>query len=486
MSLSSSNIIYDSKTDDVFVETFLIDGNHLNDKGWKVSYDNPGDFDNRVKASLGHPLVLYEKKYSDGIKAWDHPISETGSVTDDIEFQKPYIIGKSVHNKKIRDGLWHSSYKIIHEGAKRFLKSIKESAIDLFTSPYVERDVFDDRQNIRNWSIVHNAIVSTPANGKQLAKVTDICEGDAGSTCAGLFTNSTSETASYYDNLPGCGYCLGDSLKQYVTSHSSKGENASNIMSDGNQQSAVTSTAIQGQGQTSSPNNNTNAEINNNTQQLLQQSEHAPPQEQNDTQKTIAELQDKIKQLEAEKQQSQPAAVAGQTEQDPAVTKKYESRISNLEKQLALKDRTSNIEKMLMQAISMYTDDSTGSINEKEYNADLDRLVQKNYDVEDIQELIQAKFVLHQQATGKLTNNNNPDSSNNSKVGNKASNTSPDYDITSQVSETASTNYTQMNGTDSYTQDNSAVMSQPFVNILNNLSNERFQLRSKFAKGGLV
>lgn len=494
---TSSQITIDLKSDDVYLETFLIDGKNLNKKGWKVSYDNPQDFDNRVKASLGHPLVLYEKTFRDGIKAWDHPVSETGSVTDDIEYQKPYIIGKSVYNKKIKDGLWHSSYKIIHEGAKRFLKSVKESAVELFTSPYIARNVFDDKQNIKSWAIVHNAIVSDPANGKQLAKVSEICEGDAGSTCSGLFTSETASSSSYYNNLPSCGYCLGDSLKEYlhnkkVTSHSLKSENASNIMFD-NQQ-AITSTT--GEQQTS--NTNPTGTTTNNSDITQQQQTTNPigkndvnanasdEQQDNDPQKTIAELTEKLKALETEKQGSNDNTNNYNNDLDQQ-TKKQESRIANLEKQLVIKDRTSNIEKMLMQAIGMYTNENTGSINEKEYNADLDRLVKKNYDVEDIQELIQAKFVLHQQAKGKLAsnNNNNP----NKKVGNKASNISPDYDVTSQVSETASSPYTQMNGTDSYTHDNNSVMSQPFVNILNNLSDERFQLRSKFAakeEGGLI
>lgn len=360
---SSSQITIDSKSDDVYLETFLIDGTRLNQKGWKVSYDDPNDFDNRVKASLGHALVLYQKTLPNGLKIWDHPVSETGSVQQDIEYQKPYVIGKSVHNKKIREGLWHSSYKIIHEGAKRFLKSIKESSVNLFTSPYIARNVAEDRQNIRNWAIVHNAIVSDPANDKQLAKVESICEGDAQSTCSGLFASQTTPDDRDRNTASNCGYCLGDSLKDYVTSHSFKSETSSNIMSESQNTAnagAQTSTTTSNNNNNKTPNTQINSSNNGQVlEQQQQQQQQGQDQQQNDSEKTIAELKERIKQLEGDKQQGQAEQPTKQDNDVDPVTKKYESRISKLEKQLALKDRTSNVEKMLMQAIGMYTDDTT-------------------------------------------------------------------------------------------------------------------------------
>lgn len=78
---------------DVFVETFLISVVDMNNKGWKVSFDNPSDFDKRVLASKNRPLTLYQTEYQ-GKKIWDHPIAprgesaSSGSIQDDIEFQK--------------------------------------------------------------------------------------------------------------------------------------------------------------------------------------------------------------------------------------------------------------------------------------------------------------------------------------------------------------------------------------------------------------
>lgn len=473
----------DSKTGDVFLEAFLIDATHLNDKGWKVSYDDPVSYDNTVQRSLGHPLVLYERTIN-GHKIWDHPVSESGSVEEDIEFQKPYIIGKAVHNKKVRDGLWHTTYKIIHEGAKRFLKGVKESAISLFTSPHIVRPVLEDRKNIKRWGVIHNAIVSNPANGKQLAKVASICEGDPNSACASLFASMDTPD----DKLPKCSYCLGDSLKEYlanVTSHSLKTESSSN-MSDNSQGQSTGQAGNNGQtGSSNNPTNN-NPSINDNgngTQTIVkspgpnQQSNQNNQQQEaggNDDsqQKTIEALKTEIEQLKSQNSNNDAA-------------KNQETRIANLEKELALSKRTGSIEKLLTQAISLYTDDS-GSVNEKEYNADLKKLVESNHNIEEIQELIQAKFVLNQHAKGKLT-------------GNKASNTSPDFDsVTSQVSESASIHYTEMDGSNSNQQSSTTTtesasitslnkkFSQNYVNVLNHLNSERLALRSRFSSGGSV
>lgn len=464
-----------SPNDDVYVECFLIDGTHLNDKGWKVSFDDPQSFDNTVQRSLGHPLVLYEKILPDGKKIWDHPVSETGSVEDDIEFQKPYIIGKAVHNKKVRDGLWHTTYKIINEAAKRFLKTIKERSVSLFTSPHIVRPVLEDRKNIKTWAVVHNAIVSSPANGKQLAKVASICEGDPKSSCASLFASMDTPDRL----LPKCGYCLGNSLKEYVTSHSLKTENSSS-MSENSQGQQSTSSVGVSNGQTSPIGNNPNAVNNDNrngTQTILNQTQQQQQGQQHqaggtaenngDAQQTIAELKARIKELESQSSNNE-------------IVKNNETRIANLEKELALTKRTAAVEKLLTQAIALYTDDN-GAINEKEYNADLKKLVDSNHNLEEIQELIQAKYVIHQDAKRKLT-------------GNKASNTSPDYDsvVTSQVSESASIHYTEMNGSSSSetktesasTINNASKGSQEFVNVLNHLNTERLALRSKF--GGLA
>lgn len=464
-----SQITIDNNTGDVFLEAFLIDATHLNEKGWKVSYDDPVSYDNTVQRSLGHPLVLFERKLPNGEKIWDHPVSETGSVEDDIEFQKPYIIGKSVHNKKVRDGLWHTTYKIIHEGAKRFLKGIKERSISLFTSPHIVRPVLEDRQNIKTWAVVHNAIVSSPANGKQLAKVASICEGDPQSSCASLFASMDTP-----DRLPKCGYCLGDSLKEYlnhVTSHSLKTENSSSMSDNSSAQGQTQGTGNNGQAAAS--NNPTNPEINNDngngTQTIINQSPGPQQSGQeagnnDEAQKTIAALKAEIENLKSQNSNVDAA-------------KNQETRIANLEKELALSKRTGSIEKLLTQAITLYSNDD-GSVNEKEYNADLKKLVESNHNIDEIQELIQAKFVLHQHAKGKLT-------------GNKASNTSLDS-VTSQVSESASIHYTEMNGSSTETKTESASnnnsvqekLSQNYVNVLNHLNGERLAFRSKF--GGLA
>lgn len=461
-----ANIIIDKKNNDVYLETFLIDANHLNNKGWKVSFDDPTDFDRQVQASLGHPLVLYEKILSNGEKIWDHPVSETGSVSDDIQFQKPYIVGKSVHNKKVRDGLWNTTYKIIHEGAKKFLSNVKSLAIPLYSSVHLVRSSLEDRANIRKWAIIHNAIVSDPANGKDKAIVASICEGDPGGACSSLFASMTTPSDS-----KGCGYCLGDSLKNYVTSHSSKIESASNMSTVTTQSTAATGAEGSNNNPTGNPAVSTGGQnqqqladpsLLNKNQEGNKQSNNSDSNSNDASQKTIEELQNKIKTLEAEKTQSQ------NQESEDQVTK-LNNRIKDLESKYELRDRSANIEKLLTQAIVMYTEDN-GSIKEKEYNTDLEKLVKSNHNLDEIQELIQARYVLHLNAKGRLTSN-------------KASNTSPDSDNnSSQVSETASSKYTEMD-----TSNSSNSKGTPyFVNVLASLQDERIRARNNSSNNGGV
>lgn len=475
-----SQITIDDKTGDVYLEAFLIDALSLNDKGWKVSYDDPDSFDSIVQKSIGHPLVLYEKQLSNGVKVWTHPVSESGDVFDDIEFQKPFVVGKAVHNKKVRDGLWHTTYKIINEGAKRFLKGVKERSISLFTSPHIVRPVLEDRQNIKNWGVIHNAIVSKPANDKQLARVASICEGSPQSACASLFASmdTPDKDGNTKTNGPNCGYCLGDSLKEYiqVTSHSLKTESSSSMSDNSSGQGQQQATGNNGQAASTSNNNPAiNNDNGNGTQTIINQSPSGQQQQQqqqlqqqeglgnnDEAQKTIASLRAEIEQLKSQNSNID-------------TTKNQEKRIANLEKELALTKRTASVEKLLTQAIVLYTDDN-GAINEKEYDTDLKKLVDSNHNLDEIQELIQARFVLHQNAKGKLT-------------GNKASSDSIDEDqkgFSSQVTESASSTYTEMNaiGASTATKSLESKLSQGWVNVLNHLNNERLYSKSRLSVGG--
>ena len=171
--------------DRVFVETFLIDAvSTPNKKGWRVSYDNPEDFDSRVLASKNHPLVLYQTPHptKDGEMIFDHPVAPITSleaaadpIRATLEFQKKYTIGHARHFKKVKDGIWHAVYEITNKKAQKFFQKAKEKGVKLYTSPHIVRPSTEpDRTNIKEWALIHNAIVSNPAHNEAIASIKDV------------------------------------------------------------------------------------------------------------------------------------------------------------------------------------------------------------------------------------------------------------------------------------------------------------------------
>lgn len=362
--------------DKVFVETFLISANDLNSKGWKVSHDDPEDFDNRVLASKNHPLTLYQTEYN-GKKIWDHPHapkleggeSASNEIQNDIEFQKKYTIGYATHFKKIKDGIWNATYEIVNDAAKKFFTSIKDKGLQLFTSPYIAKLSNEDRTNLKTWALVHNAIVSNPANKRDLAAVKEICQGSE-SSCSALFAsdNDNSQTED-------CGYCMEQSLRDYVTSHSQKELPKQNIMSEtasSQAQAQVTTVAA------AAPlveNNNTSTP-NQKESNVITINPTTAPQIVTENNKPNVDTKDsQINELKAQ--------------------------IESMNKQMALEKRTSSVKEILKDiAPVVYLDTNTGGIDEQRFNADLDGLVNRNLSIEDIQELAHARFIIAKSRSG--------------------------------------------------------------------------------------
>ncbi len=154
-----------SQDNRLFLETYLIDTT-VTKKGKKV---NEQTIDSNVLASRGHPLTLYPKQRDDKW-IWDHPVIETNSLSDNIELQKKYTIGHEIRMKKVKDGYWNAVYEITDEGAKKLFKEYDGKTIPFYTSTGIIHSSTEDPLDIKNWKIIHNAIVSEPANGFEKAQ----------------------------------------------------------------------------------------------------------------------------------------------------------------------------------------------------------------------------------------------------------------------------------------------------------------------------
>src|SRR6185503_4253719 len=298
----------------VFVETFLIDAvSKPNSKGWKVSYDNPADFDRRVLESKNHPLVLFQTQGSKGELIFDHPVAPITTleaaadpVRANIEFQKKFTIGHAKHFKKIKDGIWNATYEITNKNAKKFFINAKNKGIKLFTSPYIVRPSNEpDRTNIHEWALIHNAIVTTPAHNEAVASIKEVCTktSDNPYGCQSLFA---SLTVADDDDIEDCGYCMEKALQQYtaiITSHDNINDNLFNMAESAsnntanNTQATVTYSSGANSEKTSVPQSSTVTTDNPLTGQTTVE---VKPQSN-----ILTETKPNIPQQEAQQQQSQ-------------------------------------------------------------------------------------------------------------------------------------------------------------------------------------
>jgi hypothetical protein len=414
----------------VFVETFLIDAvSAPNKMRWRVSYDNPADFDRRVQDSKNHPLVLFQTPHptKDGEMIFDHPVAPITSLEAaadplraTIEFQKKYTIGYARHFKKIKDGVWHAVYEIVNPKAKKFFKNAKEKGLKLFTSPHIVRPTAEnDRTNIKEWALIHNAIVSNPAHNEAIASIKKIASVVARKAVdfSSLFASMDTPDDDY-------GLMNADELLQmYEDQLTSHDNNEAPILHMAESASANNATTQQTT-TTSPPNQSTitteypgqtqkeaiteTKSINQLPQQELKQDTEVPTTNNN---QPASELDSLKQQIEALNKQNQ-----------------------DLQQRYAQDTRKAGIEKLFAPiAAQLYADPKTGILDEKAYNTEVNRLMKSNHNFDEIQELIQARYVIAQYQSQK-----------GSVKPERAS-------LTSQVDETASIPYTKMHTNDNAT-----------------------------------
>ena len=432
--------------DRVFVETFLIDAvSTPNKKGWRVSYDNPEDFDSRVLASKNHPLVLYQTPHptKDGEMIFDHPVAPITSleaaadpIRATLEFQKKYTIGHARHFKKVKDGIWHAVYEITNKKAQKFFQKAKEKGVKLYTSPHIVRPSTEpDRTNIKEWALIHNAIVSNPAHNEAIASIKDVKAVSArypldfNQLFASMDTPDTDD--SHHQELD-AEYLL-DIYTNQVTSHGNNIEQVTNMAetASNNNNAANQSQQQQLSAPTQQPQQGSTVITQNPGQpgehiatipasQLPQDVTNAPAATENNNQQQ-AQQEEKEQQEKSSELDTLKAQIDQLTKQNQDLQQKY-----------AQDTRKAQIEKLFAPVTSqLYADPKTGLLNEKEYNQEIARLVKSNHNYDEIGELIQARYVLAQYNAAKTA-----------PKGEGAS-------FTSQESASAPINYTKMHTTTS-------------------------------------
>jgi hypothetical protein len=407
--------------DRVFVETFLIDAiSAPNKKGWRVSYDNPEDFDARVRASRNHPLVLFQTPHptKDGEMIFDHPVAPITSLEAaadplraTIEFQKKYTIGYARHFKKVKDGIWHAIYEITNNKAKKFFQKAKESGVKLFTSPHIVRPASEpDRTNIKEWALIHNAIVSNPAHNEAIASIKDVKAVSARYPLDFSSLFASMDTPDDDNDEIDAEYLL-DIYTNELTSHDNISEEVTNMAESASNNNTQTLTNPQGSTITTQ---NPGQEA-----QTIQVPAASGPQEVSNN---VENPQQQPKSAEKTGEESEIGQLKAQLEQ---LTKQNQ----DLQQKYAQDTRKAQIEKLFAPVVGqLYADPKTGLLNEKEYNAEVSRLLKSNHNYDEISELLQARYVLAQYNSQKTAQLHKPEQAS----------------FTSQESESASYPYTKM------------------------------------------
>lgn len=373
-------LITSDNNNKLYLETYLIDTS-ITKKNKKVSDQT---IDSNVLQSKGHPLTLYPRQVENNW-IWDHPVIETNSLGQNIELQKKYTIGNNIRLKKVKDGYWNAVYEITDEGAKKLLAQYEGKTIPFYTSTGIIHNSSEDPLNIADWRIIHNAIVSEPANGFQRAAMVDMCQGTE-QTCSTILTASTTDFH----------FCTNAALASYISSLSSSSGN-STYYTMSSETSSVQVTPKEQPGAPITYNqgfSGTNAQTGLGSvpasltpsappEQFKQQSEQTEVTKKDETDyKTVAEqLKAELKQLKADKE-------AKENE-----NKTLTERLLNLEKENSRNNRKNQVFSILQQYPEAFIDVKTGSINQQEYSKVVLEWIDKGYDDKTIQELLEAKVI---------------------------------------------------------------------------------------------
>ena len=372
-----------SENSRLYLETYLIDTS-VTKKSKKV---NETTIDNNVLKSRGHALTLYPRQHDKNNWIWDHPVIETNSLTDNLELQKKYTIGHEIKIKKVKDGYWNAVYEITDAGAKKLLGQYEGKTIPFYTSTGIIHNSSENPLDIKDWRIIHNAIVSQPANGFEKAAMVDMCSGTE-QTCQAILT------ASITHDIP---FCTNAALQNYISSLASlsgsfpyytmSSETPTAQVSQGNTEAksgAITYnpgfTDVNAQtGIGTIPNSLTPS--NPPAQYTQKQEQKAEEKAEVDYKSLADQLKSELKQLKSEKE-------AKETE-----NKTVTERLANLERENSRNSRKSQVLTILQQYPEAFHDVTSGQINQQEYSKTVLEWIDKGYDDKTIQELLEAKVI---------------------------------------------------------------------------------------------
>jgi hypothetical protein len=377
------------QNDRLYLETFLID-NTVTKKGKKV---NDKTIDDNVSRSRKHPLTLYPRPSEKGW-IWDHPVIETNSLSENLELQKKYEIGYEIRSKKIRNGYWNAVYEITDPGAKNLFKDYINKTIPFWTSSGIIHSSKEDPLDIKDWRIIHNAIVSEPANGFEKSIMVDICQGTE-QTCSKILTASITTKPSF-------SFCTQSQLQNYISSLSSlSGVFPYYTM---NSESSAQGGAIANAFNPGFTDNNAKTGMgsiatnltppNPNPETTAVEKKQETTEDKTDYKAMVKQLEDQLKSLKTEKE-------AKETE-----NKTVTERIASLERENSRNSRKNQVLSLAQGYPEAFMDAKTGQINQEAYSKTILEWIDKGFDDATIKELLDAKtlkFVSQLDKDGKCT-----------------------------------------------------------------------------------
>lgn len=355
----------------LYLETFLIDNTETR-KGKKV---NDSTLDSNVNASKKHPLTLYPRQNGDQW-IWDHPVLDTNSLSQNIEFQRKYEIGNCVRLKKTKEGSWNAVYEITDEGAKRLFSKYLGQTIPFWTSSGIVHSAKEDPLNITDWRIIHNAIVSEPANGFDKAGVVDMCSGTE-TTCSAILTASFTKP-----------FCTETGLANYISSLASATANFPHYTMSS--ETAVTaqqpnSAAVYNPGfsstnaQTGQGSIPANLTPPNNPNANPEVKKEEVKEDKTDYKAKVKELEELLKVSNTEKE--------ARDNEHKTVTE----RLASLERENVRNTRKNQVLNLVQQYPEAFLDAKSGLPNNELYSKTVLEWIDKNYDDATVKELLEAK-----------------------------------------------------------------------------------------------
>jgi hypothetical protein len=178
----NQKVLAKDEKDRMFLKVFLLDSS-VNGNRWGV---DPDTVDENIQSAVGKPLVLYKNSGKEPDKGYyprvagmyDHPPWDDADINHTFEMQNDYRVGTFIDVvKNMQTGAWWGIAEITNDGLRKALD--ENPTLPFYVSPSIRRlHTRQANQQIRDWVLMHSAIVSVPAFGVQKAYTSGSCSGD--------------------------------------------------------------------------------------------------------------------------------------------------------------------------------------------------------------------------------------------------------------------------------------------------------------------